>query len=124
MTNEDKQAIEIVRKAYQSEREVISPDVVWHVSGHNPVSGIYRGEKAYFEEMAARMSPLDEWDVDVSEVMVNGDLVAARVRIRGLRKGHRIDLPGVHLMRVANGKVVEGWGFVDRQEVLDEFFSA
>jgi uncharacterized protein len=124
MTEQDKQAIAVVRRAYEVEREVISPQIVWHVPGNNPVSGTYRGEKAYFEEMAAKMAPLEEWDVDVGDIMVNGDLVVATVRIRGLRKGHRIDLNGAHLMRVANGKVVEGWGFVEKQSILDDFFAA
>lgn len=123
MTEQDKEAIEIVRRAYQQDREVISPDIVWHVPGHSPVSGTYRGAKGYFEDMPQRMAPLDEWDFDVGDIMVNGDLVVVTVRVRGLRKGHRIDLAGVHLMRVVNGKVVEGWGFVDKQHVLDEFFA-
>lgn len=124
MTEQDKQAIATVRKAYEAEREAIAKDIVWHVAGKNPVAGVYRGEKAYFEEMPAKMAPLEEWDVEVGDVMVNGDLVIANVRLKGLRRGHRIDLAGAHLMRVANGKVVEGWGFVDRQDVLDDFFSA
>jgi ketosteroid isomerase-like protein len=125
MTEQDKQAnIAIARRAYEAEREVIAKDIVWHVPGKNPVSGVYKGEKAYFEEMPGKMAPLEEWEVEVGEAMANGDLVVVRVQIKGLRRGHRIDLPGAHLMRIANGKVVEGWGFIDRQEVLDDFFSA
>jgi ketosteroid isomerase-like protein len=124
MTEADKQAIQTALRAYQEEREVISPDIVWHVPGHSPVSGTYRGEKSYFEDMPARMAPLDEWDFEIGDAMVNGDLVTITVRVRGLRKGHRIDLGGVHLMRIENGKVVEGWGFVERQDVLDDFFSS
>jgi hypothetical protein len=69
------------------------------------------------------MAPIEEWVVDVEDVMINGDLAVAAVRIRGLRKGHRIDMPGAHVMRVQGGQVVEGWGFVENQDVLDEFFS-
>jgi ketosteroid isomerase-like protein len=125
MTDQDKQNIEVVKQAYQDEagKKAISPNIVWHVPGHNPVSGVYRGVKAYREEMVQRMGPIEEWIVDVDDVMINGDLAVAAVHIRGKRKGHRVELDGAHVLRVQNGQVVEGWGFVDRQDVLDEFFS-
>jgi ketosteroid isomerase-like protein len=124
MNEQDRKNIEIARKAYQTGGEVISPTIVWHVPGHSPVSGDYRGAKAYLEGMVSKMAPIEEWIVEVDGVMVNGGLAVAAVRVKGLRKGHRIDLGGAHLLRIENGKVVEGWGFVDDQEVLDAFFSA
>jgi hypothetical protein len=124
MTEKNGQFIDIVRNAYRAGSEVISPDIVWHVPGHNPVSGVYRGAKAYREEMVARMAPIEEWIVDVDDVMINGAMAVVAVRIHGLRKNHRIDLAGAHVMRIENGKVVEGWGFVENQDVLDDFFSA
>jgi ketosteroid isomerase-like protein len=124
MTDQDNETIAVVRRAYESGEETISPDIVWHVPGHNPVSGVYRGAKAYREDMVARMGPIDEWIVDVIDVMVNGNFVVSTVRLRGLRKGHRIHLGGAHVMRVENGKVIEGWGFCENQDILDQFFSA
>jgi hypothetical protein len=124
MTDQDRKNTDIARKAYQSGGEVISPNILWHVPGKNPVSGDYRGAKAYLEGMVSKMAPIEEWIVDVEGVMVNGGLAVAAVRLRGLRKGHRIDLGGAHVLRIENDKVVEGWGFVEDQEVLDAFFSA
>jgi ketosteroid isomerase-like protein len=125
MTDQDKKNVETVRKAYTNDagEKVISPEIVWHVPGNNPVSGIYRGTKAYREDMVQKMAPIEEWVVDVNDVMINGDMAVAEVRIRGLRKGHRIDMAGAHVMRLQGGRVVEGWGFVENQDVLDEFFS-
>jgi ketosteroid isomerase-like protein len=124
MTEQDKLNIAAVRKAYQEGTDVIAANVVWHVPGDNPVSGTYRGIKAYLEDMVGKMAPIDEWIVDVESVMVNGNMAVAQVRVRGLRKNHRIDLAGAHVMRLESGKVVEGWGFVEDQDVLDQFFSA
>jgi ketosteroid isomerase-like protein len=124
MTEQDKQNVAAVRKAYQEGTDVISQNVVWHVPGHNPVSGTYRGIKAYLEDMVAKMAPIEEWIVDVEEVMMNGNMAVTSVRLSGLRKGHRIQMNGAHVMRLENGKVVEGWGFVEDQDVLDQFFSA
>ena len=44
--------------------------------------------------------------------------------VQGERKGKSVDLRGGHLMRISAGKVVEGWGFTDNQDALDDFFSA
>jgi hypothetical protein len=46
MTEQDKRNIETARRMYSSdeaERANIAEDIVWHVPGHNPVSGNYHG---------------------------------------------------------------------------------
>jgi hypothetical protein len=46
-------------------------------------------------------------------------------RLYGERKGKVVNIRGGHLMRLTtDGKVVEGWGFTDDQDALDDFFSA
>ena len=57
-------------------------------------------------------------------LVVNGDLVAITVRLVGQRRGRRVDLDGVHLVRIAGGEIVEGWSFCAEQAALDAFFSA
>lgn len=125
MTEHDLQLVANAKTLYSgetAERNVLSPEIVWHVPGHNPVSGEYRG-RAYFEEMPARMAPLDRWDFEVLQVMVNGNYVVAHFRAIGERKGKTIDTYGSHLLRFdAEGKIGEGWGFVEKQDALDEFF--
>jgi hypothetical protein len=128
MTEQDKHNIEIVRLMYtgdEAERANIAPDIVWHVPGHNPVSGEYRGFEAYTKLMPTRMAPLSRWDFTLEEVMVNGNYVMTTFHLQGERKGKTIDLKGGHLFRLnAEGKVVEGWGFTNNQDALDDFFSA
>lgn len=128
MTEQDKRNLAVVRKMYEgdaSERANIARDIVWHVPGHNPVSGDYHGYQEYTELMVSRMMPLDRWDFTLEAAMVNGDYVMTILRVQGERKGTTIDLRGGHLMRVTtDGKVAEGWGFADDQDALDAFFSA
>ena len=128
MTEEDKRNIGAVRRMYRGETEetsTISADIVWHVPGHNPVSGDYRGYEAYTKTMPSRMAPLTQWDFEVEDVMVNRNYVVATLRIRGERKDRKVDLRGAHIMRLNDeGQVVEGWGFTDDQNALDAFFSA
>lgn len=71
------------------------------------------------------MAPLTRWDFMLEAVMVNGNYVMTTLRVQGERKGKVIDIRGGHLMRLTDeGKVVEGWGFTDNQDALDEFFAA
>ncbi len=126
MTDQDLRNIAVVRAMYagdEAERASIARDIVWHVPGHNPVSGDYHGYDEYTQLMVSRMMPLDRWDFTLEEVMVNGDYVMTTFSLQGERKVKTIDIRGGHLMRVtADGKVAEGWGFTDDQDALDEFF--
>jgi uncharacterized protein len=128
MTEQDQRNLEIVRLMYagdETERANIAQDILWHVPGHNPVSGNYHGFEEYTDLMSARMAPLTRWDFTLEAVMVNGNYVMTTLRLQGERKGKVIDVRGGHLMRLTEeGKVVEGWGFTDNQDALDEFFSA
>ncbi len=128
MNEQDRRNIAVVRRMYEgdeSERRNIAPDIVWHVPGHNPVSGDYHGFDEYTNLMPSRMAPLTRWDFTLDSVMVNGAYVVTAFRVQGERKGKALDLRGAHIMRVNDqGQVVEGWGFTDDQDALDEFFSA
>jgi uncharacterized protein len=96
-----------------------SPDIVWHVPGANRVSGDHRGAEAVFRTMPASMQPLDDWTIDVRQVMGNGDLVVAIVDVRGRRYGRTVDTVGAHVFRLEDGRIVEAWGFTDDQAALD-----
>jgi len=128
MTDQDLRNRDIVRRMYtgdDTERRTIAPDIIWHVPGHTPVSGEYRGFDAYTQRMPARMAPLTRWDFTLEDVMVNANYVMTTFRLIGERNGQLVDLRGGHLMRLTpEGKVVEGWGFAQDQDALDRFFSA
>jgi ketosteroid isomerase-like protein len=128
MTEQDERNIQVVRLFYTgdaAERANIAQDIVWHVPGHNPVSGDYHGAEAYMELMPSRMAPLTRWDFTLGDVMVNGNYVMTTFGLQGERKDRTVDLKGGHLFRLStDGKVLEGWGFTDDQESLDAFFAA
>jgi ketosteroid isomerase-like protein len=127
MNEQDRRNIAVVRKMYEgdeNERANIARDIVWHVPGHNPVSGDYHGFEEYTSLMPSRMAPLDRWDFTLEDVMVNDNYVMTTFRVQGERRGKTVDLRGGHLMRVtADGRVAEGWGFTDNQDTLDDFFA-
>jgi len=127
MTEQDERNLNAVRRMYEgddAERAQIAPNIIWHVPGHNPVSGLYRGFDEYTRLMPSRMAPLAQWDFKLEDVMVNGDYVVASFALKGERKGKRVDLRGAHIMRLNDaGQIVEGWGFANDQDALDDFFT-
>jgi hypothetical protein len=73
MTEQDKRDIEIVRLMWtgdEIERTRIAPNIVWHVPGHNPVSGEYRGFEEHTKLIPSRMAPLTRRDFTLETVMV------------------------------------------------------
>jgi len=128
MNQQNARNLAVARAMYagnEAERASIARDIVWHVPGHNPVSGDYHGYQEFTQLMPSRMAPLTRWDFALEDVMLNGNYVMTTFRLQGERKGKTIDLRGGHLMRLTpDGKVVEGWGFANDQEALDDFFSA
>lgn len=128
MTERDSRLLELARLLYEGEareRDLISPNILWHVPGHNPVSGEYRGTKEYFETMVSRMAPLSRWDFTLLGVMVNGNYIVSQFRTVGERKGNVINTAGSHILRFdESDQIVEGWGFAEDQDGLDAFFSA
>jgi ketosteroid isomerase-like protein len=126
MNEQDRLNLEIARLLYsgdEAERVNIAQDIVWHVPGHNQVSGNYHGYAEYTELMPSRMAPLSRWDFTLEKLMVNGNYVMTTFHLHGERNGKSVNLQGGHLLRLRDGKVVEGWGFTDNQDALDDFFS-
>jgi ketosteroid isomerase-like protein len=119
--------IAAVRRFYEAgpaddDRERVplaSPGIVWHVPGDNRVSGEYRGAKAVFATMPASMQPLDRWELDLCDVMGNGQFVVATVEIRASRYGRSLETRGAHVFRLRNGVIQEAWGFAVDQGGLD-----
>lgn len=108
-----------------SRAATFAPDAVWHVPGNNPVSGQYHGVHAITYDIGARMQPLDDWRIEVVDVMGNADIVVSVAFIVGQRRGRKVNMPGGHVFRFdEQGRIVEAWGYAADQPALDAFFSA
>ena len=97
MTDKDKRNLASVRRMYEgdeAERASVAQNIIWHVPGHNPVSGEYHGFDEYMNLMPQRMAPITRWDFTLDEVMVNGDYVTTIFHMQGERNGRTIDIRG------------------------------
>ena len=134
MTEQDKRNIEAVLLLYsdedgnydEAERRNIAPDIFYHVPGHNPLSGDFRGFEVYTNKRVQGYTPFKRTAFTLEDVMVNGNFVMTIFRLQRERQsdGETIEFRGGGVFRLNDeGKVVEGWGFTNNQDALDEFYS-
>lgn len=103
---------------------LVSPGVVWHQPGANRFSGDHVGLAAVGALLAGMMEVSRgtfQLMVD-GAMMANGDKVAVPVRFSGQRDGAAMDMAGVDLLTVADGRIVEVHLFSEDGAAEDEFW--
>ena len=107
--------------------ELYAVDAIAHGLGqagaHTPGSG---GFKVFLRNMR---SALPDLHIDVEDTIVQGDRVAARVRLRATHLGEGLGVPptgrhvtvdGIAIARIVNGQVVETWNSWDQLSLLQQ----
>jgi predicted ester cyclase len=54
----------------------------------------------------------------VEEQVTEGDRVASRWTLRGTNRGRRVELRGITISRIVDGRIVEDWGSTDSVELV------
>jgi len=86
-----------------------SDDVLWHQPGANQFSGDHHG----IDGVGALLGGMMEASAGTFQLavagpaMVNGDVVAVPVRFTGNRADATMDMAGIDLLTVRDGKIVE-----------------
>lgn len=101
-------------------------DVVWHQPGENRFSGIHRGVDSVGALIGGMMRLSDgSFALEVTgPLMANGDLVAVPVRFTGRREDASMDMSGMDLLTVRDGKIVEMHLFSEDGAAEDAFWGA
>jgi ketosteroid isomerase-like protein len=104
--------------------EQFAQDVIWHQPGENRFSGIHRGVDAVGALIGGLMQVSEgSFALEVTgPLMANGDLVAVPVRFTGRREGASMDMAGVDLLTVRDGKIVEMHLFSEDGAAEDVFW--
>lgn len=103
---------------------IISPDVVWHQPGNNRFSGVLRGI-GEVGSMLGKMMEVSNGTFAITKAdhfMANGDWVAIALEFSGEANGIKLSQPGVDLMRIDGGKIVEMRLFSSNQEEEDQLW--
>ncbi len=104
---------------------LFAENIVWHQPGRGRLSQTYKGREAVFA-LFAQFMELSEGSFrinKVSNIMNNGDLVAATLHFSAKRQGRAISMKGVDLMRIEGGRIVEVWLFSADQDIEDNFWN-
>jgi len=101
----------------------VSEDFVNHVGPPGNPSGRESVEHGY--QMFTAGFP--DWHTVIEDVIAEDDKVVFRGMASGTHQGEfmgmaptgrRVELPGVHIMRIAGGKIVEHWAFSDSGSLM------
>lgn len=122
----------IIRKAYDdfakgdipAVLEAFDASIAWHVPGHSPLSGDYRGRDAvvgFFNHTMTLSGGV--FGIEVHRVLADEDVVVAIVTVKAERNGRSAAFPEVHVWRFSNGKVVEFREFQGDEQTEDRFWS-
>lgn len=102
----------------------LSPTVTWHQPGRNQFSGDHLGLDGVGALLGGMMAASQgSFALEVTgPAMANGELVAVPVRFSGRRDGATMDMAGVDLLTVRDGRIVEVHLFSEDGDAEDSFW--
>jgi ketosteroid isomerase-like protein len=98
--------------------------ITWHVPGHSPLSGDYKGHDevlGFFKHTMELCGGI--FAIEVHHVLADEDLVIALVTVKAERNGRSAAFPEVHVWRLGNGKIAEFREFQGDEQTEDRFWS-
>ncbi|HMC00184.1 MAG TPA: nuclear transport factor 2 family protein [Flavobacteriaceae bacterium] len=101
-----------------------STEAKWHQPGNNQFSGIKNGTDEIGKMLGGMMEATKGTFVlqPNGNMMDNGSFVAMPVRFSGTIDDRKIDMTGIDLFDVKEGKITEVWLFSDDQKLEDKFW--
>ena len=124
--------VTIIRKAYDDFANgdvpavlmAFDPSIIWHVPGHSPLSGDYKGHDevvGFFKHTMELSGGI--FAIEVHHVLGEEDVVVALVTVKAERNGRSVAFPEVHVWRLANEKIIEFREFQGDEQTEDRFWS-
>ncbi|WP_026969179.1 nuclear transport factor 2 family protein [Algoriphagus terrigena] len=102
-----------------------SPDARWHQPGSHQFAGTKTGLEAIGKMLGDMMGATQGSLVinPTGALMANGNLVSFPVRFTGKNGDKTIDMNGVDLFEVVDGKIIQVWLFSEDQGAEDVFWN-
>jgi ketosteroid isomerase-like protein len=122
----------IIRKAYHDFEQgniaavfaSFDHGITWHIPGHSPLSGDYRGHDQIggFFRCTMELSG-GAFSIDVHNVLAEDDLVVVLATVNAQRNGVSASFPEVHVWRMRDGKAIEFREYQGDEQREDRFWS-
>src|SRR5437764_457008 len=78
----------------------------------------FHGLDGVRESVAIYRALFPDLRIEVVDQVAEGDRVASRWRMRGTHRGRVVELGGITISRLEDGKIVEDWGYTDSLDLL------
>ncbi|WP_230146479.1 MULTISPECIES: nuclear transport factor 2 family protein [unclassified Pedobacter] len=101
-----------------------STDAQWHQPGSHQFAGLKTGPKEIGEMVGGMMEATQGTFAlkPIGNLMINGNMVALPVNFTGTIEDRTMDMTGVDLFEVKDGKIINVWLFSDDQELENKFW--
>ena len=110
--------IRVIMDAY------VAPRYIYHGGAHSQLN-----REQALEGMVAMLSALPDFRMSIHDQLAEGDMVATRYTWQGTHRGtfmgiaatgRQIVVKGIEINRIAEGKVVETWDFLDSMDLMTQ----
>ena len=101
-----------------------------HFVGHEPTSGESRGVEGAKQFAASYRQAFPDLECTIEEQVAEGDKVVSRWRARGTHEGetedlgpptgNRVEITGISMSTIAEGKIVEDWTNFDAMGMMQQ----
>lgn len=125
--------LESLRRAYKAFsagdmatlNELMTDDTVWHILGHNPLSGDYKGKDAVFGFFGKLMELSGgTFKVEVHDTLANDEHSIGLVTESAERNGKKWKSRAAHVVHAdSDGRTREFWAFQEDQADTDAFWA-
>ena len=78
----------------------------------------FEGVEGLRDSLALYGSLFPDRRFEVVDQVAEGDRVASRWHMTGTYRGRRVELAGITISRIVDGKIAEDWGYTDSLELL------
>jgi predicted ester cyclase len=119
MSEENKAVVRRVYESFsQNNLDVLDELIASDFTDHNPNPGQPPGLEGLKQFLSSMHTTLADLQVNVEDIVAEGDKVVARLRVSGTHQGefmgnaptgNRVTFTGIEILRIAEGKVVEHW---------------
>jgi hypothetical protein len=114
----------IVEPDAETLARVLSPDVVWHYPGRNPMGGSYRGIDLALRQVAALHDRTGgTLRLGLHDVTASQHYAMVQVTVEASRAGLHLDEKMTFVHRFVDTRVVELWTYVRDIYFHDRFFA-
>ena len=124
--------VELLRQGYDAFekgdldtlRVLFADDIVFHVSGHSPLAGDYRGQDEVFGFFGKLVELTGgTFKLDVHSILADDEHGTVLSTTTAQREGRSLTEMTVDVFHLADGKVTEVWTIAEDQQAGDEFFA-